>query len=171
MRHALSPRCEDLEGRMLLSARAHHAAAPKAQVPVVTTPLVVQGTLAVAQKAASSSTDGSGDTITTVPVTGELTGIGKVRGLWNESEDAYGNYIGPDTIQLRSAQGTFSVVFNDTHLGKAHRTATGASFNPVPQHVHGGTGAYAHATETGTIVLNTNATRKVIESLALNTTG
>jgi hypothetical protein len=167
MRHVHPLGFEDLEVRMLLSTKAHHAVAHTAPA-AVTVPLVLNGTLTVDQKAASASEDDLGDLTTSIPVAGELAGLGEVRGFWNHSDDSFGDYLGPDTIQLRDSQGTFVIVFNDANPGKAHRTATGAVFNPIPQRVHGGTGAYARASESGTIALSTNAARTVVESITLN---
>jgi hypothetical protein len=167
MRNARSPSYENLEARMLFNAKVHHAVVPKA--PAVVVPLVLDGTLAVDQKAASVSQDSVGDMTTSVPVVGQLAGLGKVHGVWNESQDSMGTYLGPDTIQLRDSQGAFVIMFNDASPGKPHRNAAGAVYNPLSQRVIGGAGAYAKATEAGTIVMSTNAARTNVQSLTLNT--
>jgi hypothetical protein len=160
MRHVRSLDFDGLETRKLMTKA--HAAHPAV-------PLVLDGTLAVDQKAATTTTDYAGDTLKATPVSGVLGGVGKVKGVWNEGADYYGDSLGPDTIQLHNPQGTFVISFDTAKLGKVHRTPQGGYFDGLPQQVHGGTGAYARATESGSIVVNTNAARTSAQSLTLST--
>jgi hypothetical protein len=166
MRHARFLDFDALEGRKLLT-RAHHVAAhhPHAAAAVA---LVLDGTLAANQKAAVTSMNADGSTMVSVPVAGVLAGLGQVRGFWNQSTDSFGEYLGPDTLQIRDARGAFVVVFNNANPVRPQRTAAGLVFRPLPQRVHGGAGAYAHATETGTIQVTSNPARAAA-SLTLNT--
>src|SRR5262249_11489307 len=118
-------------------------------------------------KNASTATNDDGSLTTSTPVTGVLGALGKVRGVWNESTDAYGEYSGPDTLQLRNSQGAIVVTFSTANLGKAHRTAQGAVFKPLPQRVVAGSGAYARATESGTIQMGTDPSHKAVETMTL----
>ena len=157
---------EGLESRRLM-AKVHPAAAPVVHAEVVT-PLVLDGTLVIDNKATAMSQDGLGDSYQETPVSGVLLGVGKVKGDWTESADSYGDPLGPDTIQLQNGQGSFTINFSTANHGSPHKTATGVeSFKSLTQHVHGGTKAYAHATETGTITVNTNASGKVDETMTL----
>jgi hypothetical protein len=167
MRQVRSFGFEGLETRMLLS-KAHLAMAHAVHA-AATVPLVINGTLTVDHQAAATSTDSEGDLTTSMPVAGELGTLGEVRGVWNESEDAYGDYLGPDTIQLHDSHGTFDVAFNNATPGKAHPTAQKAVFYQHPQQVFAGTGDYARASERGTIELNTNNARTGIASVTLTT--
>lgn len=168
MRHVRSLGFDHLEARKLLTTSAHHALAlspPK----IVTVPVVLDGTLAVDNNAASMSTDDYGDTTTSTPVAGVINGLGKVRGVWNESADSFGDYLGPDTLRLRDPQGVFVLTFNTAKLGKAQKTPQKTYYYQFPQQLAAGTGAYVKATESGTIDLNTNAARNTVESLTLAT--
>lgn len=169
MRHARPLAIEGLESRMLLTGRARHVAA-RAAAAAVEAPITLDGTLSVNQKAATSSMDGQGDTTMSIPVSGTLAGLGKVRGYWDRSLDPFGDYSGPDTIQLRTSQGAIEVAFNDGDPGNAHRTATGLAFHPLPQHVLGGTGSYAKAVEIGTIVLSSKNAKTGVTRMMLNST-
>ena len=157
MRHVHPLGFDDLEGRKLMS---------KAHARVV--PLVLEGTLAVDRKAASSTMDMYGDTYRTTPVSGTLVGVGKVRGTWQEGADYYGDPIGTDTIQLKDPKGSFTVTFDPTRLGKEHPVAGGQAFAAIAQQVRGGTGAYAKASENGSIVVTTNAAKTAVESITLS---
>ena len=155
-----------LEERKLLS-RGHVVA--HAKHAVAATPLVLNGTLTVDNNGATTSMDELGDTTTSIPVAGQLGTLGKVRGIWNESEDSEGDYLGPDTIQLHNAKGSFVVEFNADNPGQLHRVAGGALYYQHSQLVSGGTRAYAHTKESGSIDLNTNAAHTVVESMTIST--
>jgi hypothetical protein len=166
MRHVRSLDFDALETRQLLT-KAHLVAHSAPAVAMV--PLVLDGTLAVDNSATSTTMNDDGGTTTSIPVAGVLAGLGKVRGIWNESVDSFGDYVGPDTIQLHDPHGTFVVAFSTANPGKAQRTAQGTVFHEVAQRVHGGTGTYAKASESGTIELNTNPARTLVKSLTMNT--
>lgn len=164
---------EHLESRELLSgahaARAHAARAHAAPAAAAA-PLVLDGTLTVNNRAASTDTNLSGGYTTSAPVSGQLGGLGKVRGYWVESSDGFGNYMGPDTITLRGAQGSVTVSFNDGTPGPAHRRGHTVYYQHA-QHARGGSGAYAGATEAGTIDVNMNAAHTTVVSLTLQGQG
>ena len=166
MRHVRSLCLEALEERKLLSrgqivAHAKHA--------VVATPLVLSGTLTVKNTRTTVTMDEQGDTTTSTPVSGQLGTLGEVRGIWNESADSEGDYVGPDTLQLHNAKGTFNVAFNADNPGQLHRIAGGGVYYQHPQLVSGGTRAYARVKESGTIELTTNTARTAVESMTLTT--
>ncbi len=168
MSHPHSLHFDALESRELLTG-AH--AAPAHAAAALTTPLVLQGTLTVNNHAAMSTTNMDGSSTTSVPVSGPLAGLGKVHGVWYESTDGFGNYLGPDLIRLRAARGTFTVAFSNQSPGPAHRTAARTVYYEHNQRVQGGTGPYAGARETGTIDLNMNAAHSAVQSLTLNSSG
>jgi hypothetical protein len=155
-----------LEERKLLS-RGHVVA--HAKHAVAATPLVLNGTLTVDNAGATSSMDEFEDTTTSIPVAGQLGTLGKVRGTWNESVDSEGDYLGPDTIQLHNAKGSFVVEFNADSPGPLHRISGGAVYYQHPQLVSGGMRAYARTKESGSIDLNTNPAHTVIESMTIST--
>jgi hypothetical protein len=168
MRRVRSLSFEPLEERKLLS-RAHVAVHSKPAV--ATTALVFNGTLRVDNNAATMSEDDEGDTTTSTPVSGQLGPLGQVRGIWNTSDDEYGDYLGPDTLQLRTAKGTFVVAFSEQNTDSASHLHGGATDTVDPQLGSVGTGAYAHERESGTIGLTSNSARNEIVSLTLTTTG
>ena len=166
MKRSRSLRFEALEARQLLS-QGHVAVAHAAAV--LAGPIVLTGTLSVDNnpQAITSTTNPDGSTTTSVPVTGNLGTLGRFRGVWDESTDAYGNYQGPDTIQLHNAQGAIVVAFNDQYFLHAPIRVKGGISYLHNQKVLGGTKAYAGATETGTITVTTNRTGSDIMSIAL----
>ena len=169
MRSVHCPRFDALEGRELLSRV--HPIAPHRPIhahAAITTPLALDGTLAVDYKDRSLSMGTDGSSTTTAPVAGQLGALGEVRGVWTETTDPYGNSGGPDTIRLHNAQGAFVVTFNNVNNGHGHPLGHGAVFYQHPQQVHGGTGAYAHSIEHGTVQVATNNTRTEIVSLTLS---
>jgi len=166
-----SLRFEALESRELLSAvhSAHrHAARAHAKPAVAGVPLVLDGTLAVDNNAASQGQNPDGSTTIGVPVTGQLGALGRVTGYWYESMDQFGDYEGPDTIVLHSSQGAFTVAFNNASSGPAHRTAPHSVYYQHPLAIEGGTEAYAGDTGKGTIDLNMNAKHTAVQSITLN---
>jgi len=168
MKHVRSLRFETLETRQLLS-RAHVAVAHAARAAAVS--LVLNGTLSVDNNphATSMTTNVDGSTTTSVRVSGQLGNVGQVRGVWNETVDQFGDYQGPDTLILRDAKGSFDVAFNDQNSKPTHAKARGAVSYEHAQTVPGGNGAYARATESGSIEVTTNAARTQIVSLTLQT--
>jgi hypothetical protein len=165
MSHVHFLRFEDLEARRLLS-KVHVAVAHPAPAAV---PLMLDGTLAVNNNGASTTMNPDGSSTTTVPVAGRLGALGEVRGVWYENVDAYGDSAGSDTITLRNSKGAFGVAFNNQSSGQAHPIGNGAVSYEHAQRVLGGSGAYAHASESGSIELITNDAKTHVESLVLNT--
>lgn len=177
MRHARSLGFEGLESRRLLS-RAHlaavHAHARVHAHPAaaaVSVPLVLDGTLAVDNRAATvTSTNGFGGETISSPVAGVLNGLGKVHGQWNEEIGSFATALGPNSLVLQNRQGTFTIEFGAVSRSQAHRTASGAVINPIAQKVTISSGAYAKSKEVGTIVLTTNRALSLVESMTLATT-
>ncbi len=167
MRQDRSLRFDALEGRQLLT-KVHPAAAPPIHKVVEVAP-TLNGTLTVNQKGASAAYDAFGNFVRTIPVSGVLGGVGKVKGVLTEGISAYGTPSTTDTIQLHDPQGSFTLSFDTTHFGTARPTATGASFARVTQQITGGTGEFAKAHETGLLVANTTATKSAVVSLTLTT--
>ena len=172
MKRVHSLHLEALEGRELLS-RAH-AAAPAARVhatpAIAGAPLVLDGTLTVNNHAATTDTNLDGGYTTSVPVSGQLSGLGKVRGVWYESTDEFGDYLGPDTVTLRDAQGGFTIAFSNASSGPAHKNGHTVYYQHA-QRFDGGSGAYAGATEKGSIDLNMNPKHTTVVSLTLSSEG
>jgi hypothetical protein len=160
---------ESLEGRRLLSNV--HVIAAHAKPAVVATPLELSGTLTVENKAVSTTMNDDGSTTTSIPVSGQIGTLGNVRGVWDETADQFGDYEGPDTIQLRGAKGMVVIAFSKANPGPAYHNANGSVSYKHPQIFDGGTRAYSRGTESGSIVLTTNVSRKSIESMTLTTTG
>ena len=154
-----------LEDRKLLS-RAHIIA--HTRPAVAATPLVLNGTLTVNNKATTTTMDEQDDTTTTTPVAGQLGSLGEVRGTWSETDDQFGDYMGPDMLRLHDAKGTFVVAFNEQKTDAINRLAGGAQESVHPELASGGAGAYAHARGSGTIGLTTNATRKVVNTITFS---
>ena len=161
-------RVEWLETRQLLSG-AHHVE-PHVKHPVAGSALVINGTLAVDNNAASVTMDAEGDTITSTPVAGQLGALGEVHGVWTTSDDEYGDYMGPDTLKVHDPSGTFVVQFNES-AGHARRIGGGAVQYSDPQLAADGTSAYAGSRESGTIELTTNAARSSVTTLTLVSQG
>jgi hypothetical protein len=128
---------------------------------------VLDGTLTVENKRAMTDTNLDGGDTTSVPVIGQLSGLGAVHGVWFESTDQFGDYLGPDTITLRDAQGSFTIAFNNGSSGPAHKDGTTVYYQHA-QKFDGGTGAYAGATESGTINLNENPAHTAVVGITLN---
>lgn len=174
MRRAHSLRFDALEARELLSgahaARAHAARAHAAPA-AVGAPLVLDGTLTANNRAASTNTNTAGGYTTSVPVSGQLSGLGLVHGVWSESTDSLGQYLGPDTVALHGSQGSFTVAFSNATPGPAHRTGPHSVYYSHAQRLSSGSGAYAGARESGTIDLNMNASHTTVVSLTLTSKG
>ena len=133
-------------------------------------PLVLSGTLTVENNpdAISSVMNPDGSTTTTIPVSGQLGSLGKFHGLWSESADAYGDYEGPDTVRIQNAKGAFTVAFNNENTHPSSAIAHGALSYEHAQHVVDGTGAFARASESGSIEVTTNPARTQVATLTLN---
>lgn len=169
MNRVRTPHLEPLEGRRLLSgahARVAHAHV-HAHPAVTAAPLVFSGTLAVNTHASTSQSNQNGGLTTVAPVSGQLAGLGHVHGVWFESSDQFGNYMGPDTITLHTAQGGFTIAFSNASSGPAHRSGHTVYYQHA-QHSVSSSGAFAKASETGAINLNENASHTQVVSLTLN---
>jgi hypothetical protein len=171
MKRAHSLQFEALEGRELLSgahaaAHAAHAARAKAH-PAAAGPLTFNGTLTVNNKQAMTDTNLDGGYTTSVPVSGQLSGVGAVHGVWYESTDQFGDYLGPDTITLRGSQGSFTIAFSNATSGPAHKNGSAVYYQHA-QKFDGGSGAYAGASESGSIDLNENAAHTAVVSVTLS---
>jgi hypothetical protein len=161
---------EALETRELLSSAHHaaHAAGTHSRPTVAMVPLVIDGSVAVNNNAAVSDENLDGGTTTSIPLTGQLGALGKVTGVWYESTDEYGDYLGPDTITFHDAQGSFTVAFNNGTSGPAHRTGPHSVYFEHPLEIKGGSVAYAGDTGSGTIDLNMNAAHTEVASITIN---
>jgi len=168
MRRVRSLCVESLEERKLLSGA--HAVA-HAQPKIARTALVLTGTLTVDNNAATTSEDDEEDVMTSTPVAGQLGALGEVHGMWSAASDEYGDYIGPDSLQLRTASGSFVVQFSEQKTNAVHHLAGGAIDSVHPQLASDGTGAYARTMEKGTIGLTTNSARTIVDSIALTSQG
>jgi hypothetical protein len=173
MRHVRSLGFDDLEARKLLT-KVHHAtltadAVPSASTAEISAPITFQGTLNIANKSSSIITDDLGDQMTVVPVSGDIDGIGAVKGTWDESADAAEQYLGPDSIQLHNSKGSFVLGFNATELGQSEQSAQGTVVYPGANlQVNNGTGAYANLKGSGFVQELTNAKETVIEGFSFS---
>ena len=167
MRHVHSLRFDSLEAKQLLSKAPIEVAHPAPTV--VAGPIVLSGTLAVDNNAATQTTNPDGSTTTTTPVVGRLGTMGKVRGVWNETTDQFGDVDGLDALRLRLPKGTVVVVFNNEDPGPAVRAGHGVVYDVESQRIGAGAGAYVGSSETGSIDLYPNSGRSEIVTLALHT--
>jgi hypothetical protein len=139
---------------------------------VAAAPLVLDGTLRVDSKsnAISATMNVDGSTTTSIAVAGQLGALGPVHGVWYENQNSFGQYQGPDTLHLRNAKGTITIAFNNLNPPLAHAKGRDpVSYNHA-QRFYAGTGAFAKASESGTIELTTDAARTHVVSLTLHTT-
>ena len=83
--------------------------------------------------------------------------------------DSFGDYEGPDTLILHASNGALVVAFNNENSPRAGVKVGGAISYKHAQMFYGGDGAYARASESGTIELTTNAARTEIVSMTLHT--
>ena len=169
MRRECSLHVEALEGRKLPST-AHPAAAHPA-TGVVATPLVLEGKLAVDAKDRTATTNDGGSMTTSSPVSGNLAGLGKVHGTWYESTDAFGDYQGPDYLQIQVSKpkGSLTVSFNNQDTGKVQAIGGGLGIYQHAQRLDSSSGAFAKATENGSIELIVNSAKKSVQTLELLT--
>ena len=170
MKRVHSLRFETLEARQLLSLAHVHITMAHAARPAET-PVVLNGTLTVNNNpnATTTTTNEDGSMTTSVPVAGQLGALGEVHGIWDETVDSFGDYEGPDTLTLHASKGTFAIAFNNENSPRAGVKVGSAISYKHTQVVLGGDGAYARASESGTIELTTNAARTQIVSMTLHT--
>ncbi len=167
MRRDHSPGFDDLEGRRLLST-AHPAATATATAGQS---LMISGMLAVDMKAATQTTNPDDSTTTSAPVSGHLGTLGKVTGVWSETFDSYGDYEGPDTVQItvKGVKGAFTLSFNNNNTGKATLAGHGTSFYQHGQQLTGSSGSFAKDTEKGSIEVIQKNSNKTVSDLELFT--
>ena len=170
MRRTHSLRFDALEARKLLT-KAHVTAVHPAAA-VAATPVVLTGTLSVNKNDAVTNDNVDGSTTTSVPVSGRLGTLGKVQGVWYENADQFGDYMGPDTIELvtHSPKGALTVAFNNQNAGPLHLIGHSTGYYQHAQRLEGGTGAFAKASENGSIEVMVSSTKKTVESLELIST-
>lgn len=169
MSRVRSLRFDALEARMLL-AKAH-VVVPDVRPAAASAPLVLNGTLNVVSAATSSKTNDDGSKTSWTPVVGRLGALGQVRGSWSQNTDDMGNTEGRDTLRLRAPGGTLVLTFSRQDLGNPHPAGHGAIYYQVSQQLRSGTGAYAGASEFGTIRITTDSEQTVVKSLTLQTRG
>jgi hypothetical protein len=171
MSHVHNLRFEALEARQLLTT--HHPAMAHPAPAAVAAPMVLDGTLAVDNNpnASMSTSNPDGSTTTSLPVAGRLGALGEFRGVWNETVDPYGDITGLDVLRLHDPKGNLIIAFNNETPGPAQRAARGEVAHEQTQRVYSGSGAYARASETGSIELITNPAQTLVVSLALHTRG
>ncbi len=159
-----------LETRELLSLahapREHHAR-ERAHPAATSTSLPLDGVLTAHTNAKNETENNAGGVTSSVPVSGQLSSLGQVKGDWYESSGSTG-YIGPDTITLHGAKGAIALAFNNGTPGPTHRAGPDSVFYQHPLKIQGGTGSYAGYMGTGTIDLNMNATHTEVESITIN---
>ncbi len=170
MRHSrpITLHVEALEARKLLSNGSIVAAHINTETAAAKPPLLLNGTLAVDSKAASTTTNMDGSTATAVPVVGQLGTLGQVHGYWAEGTNAFGNSTGVETLMLHAPNGNLLIGFNTQNSGRGRRLGHGNVAFPHAQKLYSGTGTYANATESGTVEVITNA-RTHVQSLELST--
>jgi hypothetical protein len=167
MKRVPSLRFDLLEARELLSTA--HATAHAARAAAA--PLVLNGTLTVDAQAAQPVSNVDGSSKVSIPVVGKLGTLGPVHGYWDVSFDSLGNRMEPETLGLRDAKGTFTLEFKNQNPSSSKARTHGPLSYVHPQLLTDGTGAYARATERGTVELTSNATRTQVVSLTLHTKG
>lgn len=158
---------EPLEGRQLLSGAHAHAGRAAASPATAPAPLVLSGTLTVDNKQATTNSNMYSGYTTYAPVSGQLSGVGRVHGIWYESTDQFGDYLGPDTITLHGAKGSFTIAFSNASSGPAYKDGKTVYYQHA-QKALGGSGAYAGETESGTIDLNENRAHTAVASMTLS---
>jgi hypothetical protein len=162
MRRSRSLRFDALEARKLLTT---------AHVAIVhpTVPVAINGTLTVNVNDSSQTENMDSSWTTTVPVSGVLGSLGKVKGVWQTTVDPYGNYEGPDLLELqtKSPKGSFNIAFDNVNTGKPTKVSASEGFYQHGQHLVQGTGAYAHDSESGSIELMVNNKKGSVTSIVL----
>ena len=106
--------------------------------------------------------------MTSTPVAGQLGALGEVHGIWNETSDEYGDYMGPDTFAAPYRQGIFrcSIQRAEHRRRSPYRGGRRSSLSTRSSPADG-TGAYARTKESGTIELTTNSARTIVDSMTL----
>jgi len=167
MPHVHSLRFDALETRPLLSKA--HAIVPHTTPMEVASPLVLDGNLSVnnSPAVALSTANADGGSTTSLPVSGRLGTLGTVRGFWSETTDSMGDIEGLDTLRLRASKGMFIIAFNNETTGQPHHGPHGSVSYQQAQVFYQGTGAYAHASERGTLDLTTNPAKTEVVSISL----
>jgi hypothetical protein len=168
MKHVLWPGFEALEARKLLS-KTHAAVAHAA--PADAGPINLSGTLTVDNKGATTTMNDDGSSTNVVPVSGTVAALGAVHGVWDNSTDAFGNYMGPDSLYLHNAKGGVLLTFQDLNSRGGHALGHGVVAYTHTQRLYQSGGAYAGASESGTIDLATNKARSLIVSMTLESQG
>jgi hypothetical protein len=130
--------------------------------------VVLAGTLVVDNKGSTTTVNPNGTQITSTPVAGKLGALGTVRGVWNETVNAYGGTTGLDTLRLRDAKGSLLIAFNNQNPGSQHKAGR-TSYYEESQTLADATGAYKGTSESGTIQLVTNSTVTLVDGLTLHT--
>jgi hypothetical protein len=164
MKHKHALQFEPLEGRRLLSGA--HAAHDRAR-PADAGSLSISGTLTVNNKQTITTSNYSYEYTTEAPVSGTLVGIGKVRGDWVENTNQTGEMASPDIITLKTPKGGFTIAFSNASSGPAQKNGATVYYQH-PQKLIAGSGAFAGATESGSIDLNENAKHTEVESITLS---
>jgi hypothetical protein len=168
MRHVLSRRFDALEARKLLST-AHVAAA----TPAPATALVLNGPLAVDVKSPTAIDNLDGSITTSVSISGRFGALGKGFGVWNDSVDELGDYLGPDTLVLKFdnhySKGTITLEFNNVNTGKAHPMGHGQGYFQHAERFESGTGDFANASQKGSVNVIVNSKNGTVEGLSLVT--
>jgi hypothetical protein len=168
MSHIRSLNFEALETREFLST-GHARVAHDALAAVAVRPIVLDGTLAVDNKpnAGVTNVNMEDSTTTSTPVAGHLATLGEVRGVWNKTQDVFGDPHGLDTLRLHNSKGSLILIFNGQQAAQAHPAGHGAMYYEYAQKLYDATGAYAGTSETGTVKLTTNANRSQLYSITL----
>jgi hypothetical protein len=153
---------DPLEARKLLTTA--HVSTPQ---PIV--PIAINGTLTVNPNDSTQFENPDSSWTTTVPVSGVINGLGKVKGTWETSVDPYGDYMGPDLLELqtKTPKGSFDIAFNNVNTTKPTKVSPGVGFYQHGQHLEQGTGAYSHVSESGSIELMVNDKKGSVTSMVL----
>ncbi len=165
MRHLRALGFDALEARKLLTAS--HAAKHHTVPMIPATPIDLDGTLAVDNNAMTSTTNPDGSSTSSTPVVGRLGTLGKVRGVWNQGLDAFGDPTGVNALRLGTSKGSVIIVFDTVNAVKPLPAPHDAIYDARAQELYTGTGAYAGAVESGMIDMTTNSGRNQFVSLTL----
>ena len=158
-----------LESRQLQST-VHLPMAHPARV--LAAPLVLDGTLSVNTKsnAISPTMNPDGSSTMSVAVAGQLGALGPVHGVWYENQDSFGKLPGTRHAAAPRREGNDHNRVQQCEPVTRHAKVRGAVNYEHTQRFYSGTGAYARASESGTIELTTNAAQTHVVSMTLHTT-